>query len=192
MKNSNIRKLTTSAIMLALAFILSYIKIIELPFEGSVTLLSMLPICLISIKYGLKWGIGTAFCYSWLQILQGGVFTWGLTPVMLIGSLMLDYVVAFTVLGLAGMFRKKGRVGICSGVAIACVLRFLSHFASGIVLWANYEQFIAFGKEWVNHPVLYSLCYNGIYMLPEMIVTTAAILLLTALPQIKRWIVPEN
>ena len=75
------------AIMLALSVVLSYVKIFSLPFDGSITLFSMLPICLVSIKYGLKWGLGTAFCYSWFQILQGGVFAWGLTPTMLIASL---------------------------------------------------------------------------------------------------------
>lgn len=192
MRNSNIMKLCVSAIMLALAFVLSFVKIIELPFEGSVTLFSMLPICIISVKYGIKWGLGTAFCYSWLQILQGGVFSCGLTPVMLIGSLLLDYIVAFTAIGLAGIFRDNGRWGICLGTVLACILRFLSHFAAGFILWAKLEQFVAFGKEWVGRPVLYSLCYNGIYMLPELIMTTAAILILTALPQIKKWISPDN
>ena len=76
------------AIMLALSVVLSYVKIFSLPFDGSITLFSMLPICLISIKYGIAWGLGTAFCYSWFQILQGGVFAWGLTPGMLVASLV--------------------------------------------------------------------------------------------------------
>ncbi|MBQ8383083.1 MAG: energy-coupled thiamine transporter ThiT [Clostridia bacterium] len=191
MKHTNIHKLVTSAILLALAFVLSYVKIASLPFEGSITLFSMLPICLVSVKYGLGWGLGTAFCYSWLQILQGGVFGWGLSPVMLIGSLLLDYIVAFTAVGLAGIFRRHGRAGICIGTAIALTVRFLSHFAAGFILWANLEQFVAFGKEWVGHPVLYSLCYNGIYMLPELILTVGGMLFLSALPQMKRWIAPE-
>ena len=191
MKHTNIHKLVTSAILLALAFVLSYVKIASLPFEGSITLFSMLPICLVSVKYGLGWGLGTAFCYSWLQILQGGVFGWGLSPVMLIGSLLLDYIVAFTAVGLAGIFRRHGRAGICIGTAIALTVRVLSHFAAGFILWANLEQFVAFGKEWVGHPVLYSLCYNGIYMLPELILTVGGMLFLSALPQMKRWIAPE-
>ena len=90
MKNTRlkrVRALCECAIMLALAVVLSYIKFWQLPFDGSITLFSMLPVCLIAIKYGWKWGLGTAFCFSWFQILQGGVFSWGLTPGMLIGAL---------------------------------------------------------------------------------------------------------
>ncbi len=174
------------ALMLALAVVLSYIKFWQLPFDGSITLFSMLPICLVSIKYGLKWGLGTAFCYSWFQILQGGVFAWGLTPTMLIASLFLDYILAFTVLGLAGLFRSKGYWGMIAGIALVCVLRFLVHFVAGVVLWANLEEFIAFGKEWINRPVLYSICYNGIYMLPETVLTTVMGAILFKIPQIKR------
>ena len=192
MKQNRIRILCECALMLALAVVLSYVKLFQLPFDGSITLLSMLPICLVSIKYGLGWGMGTAFCYSWFQVLQGGVFAWGLTPVMLIASLALDYVLAFSVLGLAGVFRKKGVFGAVSGVALLCVLRFIVHFASGVILWANLEQFVAFGKEWVGKPWLYSLCYNGIYMLPETVFTVIAALVLFRLPQMKRLFAPRN
>ena len=186
MKQNRIRILCESAILLALSVVLSYIRIFQLPFDGSITLLSMLPLCLISIKYGIGWGIGTAFCYSWFQILQGGVFAWGLTPIMLVGSLLLDYIVAFSVLGLAGLFRKKGTTGMVLGVTLACALRFLSHFLAGVILWANLEQFVAFGQEWVGRPVLYSLCYNGIYMLPETVLTVVGTIILFRIPQFKK------
>ncbi len=185
-RKTKIVALCECAIMLALAVVLSYIHLFPLPFGGSVTLFSMLPICLISIKYGITWGLGTAFCYSWFQILQGGVFGWGLTPGMLVASLFLDYILAFTVLGLAGLFRKKGLLGMVAGVVMVCALRFLVHFAAGVILWANLEQFVAFGKEWVNRPVLYSLCYNGIYMLPETVMTSVAAFVLLKLPQTRR------
>ena len=191
MKNGfKVEKLAVSAMMLALAFVLSFIKIWQMPFGGSVTLLSMLPICFVSIKYGLGWGFGTAFCYSVLQIIQGEVFGWGLTPVMLIGSILLDYVLAFTILGIAGIFRKKGPAGMIAGTAIVCVLRFIIHFISGIVLWANFEQFVAFGSTWVNRPVLYSLCYNGAFMLPETLITLAGVAILAFVPVIKKLIKP--
>ena len=186
MKSTKIKALCECAILLALAVILSYIKLVQLPFDGSITLLSMLPLCVISIKYGIGWGIGSAFCYSWFQILQGGVFAWGLTPVMLVGSLLLDYVLAFTVLGLAGIFRKKGIVGMVLGVAMVCILRFLVHFVAGVILWANFAEFVAFGASWVNQPVLYSLCYNGVYMLPETLFTTLGAYILFRLPQFRR------
>ena len=185
-RTSRVRALTECAILLALSVVLSYIRLFTLPFEGSITLLSMLPICLASLRHGVKQGLFTAFAYSWFQILQGGVFAWGLTPVMLLGSLLLDYIVAFTVLGLAGVFRRRGLLGAVCGVALACALRFLSHFLAGVILWANFEQFIAFGQEWVGRPWLYSLCYNGIYMLPETLMTVAGAYLLLRIPQFRR------
>ena len=190
MHRTHVRALTESAIMLALAVALSYVKLFQLPFDGSITLFSMLPICLIGIKWGLGWGLGTAFAYSWFQILQGGVFAWGLTPTMLIASLFLDYILAFTVLGLAGLFRRHGALGMVAGVGLVCVLRFLVHFASGVILWANLEEFIAFGREWVGRPWLYSLCYNGIYMLPETASTTLAAFFLFRLPQLRPYLLP--
>ena len=195
MKNTKTRALCESAILLALAVTLALVsKLIpfQLPFGGSITLFSMLPVCLISIKYGIKWGLGAAFCFSWFQILEGDVFGWGLTPVMLIASLLLDYILAFTVIGLAGLFRKSGRIGIICGVAMACALRFLVHFLSGIILWANLEAFMAFGQEWINRPVLYSICYNGVYMLPETVLTVVAAVLIFNVPQIQKTIAPVD
>lgn len=191
-QSKSIRALCECAVMLALAVALSFVKFAQLPFDGSITLASMLPICLVSVKYGLKWGLGTAFCYSWTQILQGGVFAWGLTPGMLIGSLFLDYILAFTVLGLAGLFRKKGFWGQIGGIALACFLRFLVHFLAGVILWANYAEFVAFGATWVNHPVLYSICYNGIYMLPDTAIVIVVAVLLLRLPQTKRLLTEDN
>lgn len=187
-KHKRLVALCECAILLALSVVLSYIKFFKLPFDGSITLFSMLPVCLVAIKYGWRWGLGTAFCFSWFQILQGGVFGWGLTPVMLIGSLFLDYILAYTVLGFAGIFRKKGYLGMLGGIALVCVLRFLIHFLAGIILWANFEQFVAFGREWIGRPVLYSICYNGVYMLPETVLTVAVAAILLRIPQVKRLI----
>ncbi|MCI8589972.1 MAG: proton-coupled thiamine transporter YuaJ [Clostridiales bacterium] len=190
--NTKTKALVESAIMIALAVVLDMVKIWQMPYGGSVTLLSMMPIMLVSIRHGIGWGLGSAFCFACIQMITGGVFGWGLTPATLIGSLLLDYIIAFTVIGLAGLFRKKGAYGIIAGIVLVCTLRFLSHFASGFILWANLEQFVAFGKEWVNHPVLYSLCYNGIYMLPETIFTVVATMLLMNIPQTKKLILKQS
>ena len=186
MRNKKVYALCECAILLALSVALSYVKFLSLPFDGSITLFSMLPVCLVAIKYGTKWGLGTAFCFSWFQILQGGVFGWGLTPTMLISSLILDYIVAYTVLGFAGMLRKKGYFGLLGGIAAVCLLRFLVHFLAGVILWANFEQFEAFGQIIQNNPVLYSICYNGVYMLPETVLTVAVAAIVLKIPQIKR------
>lgn len=185
MRNTKVRLLVESAVMIALGYVLSTIPIMQMPFGGKVTLLSMLPIVLIAVKNGPVWGFATAFCYSLTQLASSGVFGWGLTPTILVGAILLDYLVAFTVLGIAGVFGKT-RTGAIGGTALACVLRFLSHFASGVILWANYEQFVVFGKEWVGKPVLYSLCYNGAYMLPELIFTVVGMAALVNVPQIKK------
>ncbi len=196
MKQTRIHILCESAILIALAVVLSLVSELLLgtvtkpllPWGGSITLFSMLPICIISIKHSLGWGLTSAFCFSWFQILQGQVLAWGLTPGMLVASLFLDYILAYTVLGLAGILRKKGYVGMLIGTTTVCLLRFGSHFLSGIVLWANMEQFVAFGETWVNRPVLYSLVYNGSYMLPETVLTVAGAAILFRIPQVKRLI----
>ena len=189
-KNSRVRALTECAILLALSVVLSYIRLFTLPFEGSITLLSMLPISFASLRHGVKQGLITAFAYSWFQILQGGVFAWGLTPIMLLGSLLFDYILAFTVLGLAGLFRRHGLLGAVGGVALACALRFLSHFLAGVILWANFEEFIAFGQEWVGRPWLYSLCYNGVYMLPETVFTVIGTYFVLRMPALAPFVRP--
>ena len=197
MKNSKfeVRTIVESAVMLALAFALSYVKLYRMPWGGSVTLFSMLPIIVVSIRHGIAWGTGTAFCYSWLQVflgVDGNVFGWGLTPGMLVGSIILDYIVAFTVIGLAGIFRKMEIKGAFLGTVAVCVARFLSHFIAGVVLWANVEQFVAFGESFVNRPVLYSFLYNGAYMLPEMIITVAGLGLLLTTKEFRKIIFNKN
>lgn len=170
MKNNNTKKLAACAVMVALGAVLSMIKVLQMPFGGSITLLSMLPCAMISIMYGLKWGFAASFVESVVQLAFGitmdGIFGWGMTPSALIGTILLDYIVAYTVIGIAGIFRKKGYVGICCGTALAVALRFVCHFISGAIIFANFDEFVAFGASWVGHPWLYSFCYNGTYMLP--------------------------
>ena len=161
----NIKKLTVSAIMIALATVLSLAKIIQMPLGGSVTLLSMLPICLLAIVYGVKWGFGCAFIYSLIQMALdiGAVVSWGLTPKALAGTIILDYILPFTFLAVSGVFAKKGIIAKLSGIVLAMFLRFACHFVSGIIIFDIW-------CEWKNVP-LYSLCYNGGFMLPELIFT---------------------
>lgn len=187
-KNKPVYKLTVSAVFIALATVLSLIKVIEMPLGGSVTLLSMLPIVMLSVMFGLKWGFGAAFVYSLAQLAMGlpAVLSWGLTPAMLIGTILFDYVIAFTVLGIAGIFAEKGYAGICGGIALAIALRFVSHFISGFVIFKNLEQFEIFGGVFVNRPFLYSVAYNGFYMLPELVITLIAAAIIFRLPQVKK------
>lgn len=177
-------KLTLSAVFIALASALSLIKIYNLPLGGSVTLLSMLPVVMLSCMLGLKWGFGAAFVYSLVQLGFGitidGLFGWGLTSVSLIGTILLDYLLPFTLLGIGGIFAKRGTLGIIIGTVIALIIRFVCHLLSGAIIfdiWCEWEN------VW-----LYSLCYNGSYMLPELVITTIGAGLLTSAPQIKKLI----
>ncbi len=186
MNHSKTKMLIEGAIMLALATVLSLIKVFELPWGGAVTLLSMLPICLFSIHYGVKKGLMVSFLYSLIQLFLslGNVLSWGLNAGTLVACLLIDYIAAFTVLGLAGMFRSKGVPGWITGTAIAIFFRFCVHFISGVILWKSY------GELWngfsTDNTYLYSLLYNGAYMLPEMIFTCAAAVLLYKMPATKK------
>ena len=163
MKKENLQKLCVSAVLVALSTVLSFIKIYQAPLGGSVTLLSMVPICLIGVLYGTKYAIAPSVLYGAIQMLQGGVLGWGLTPAVLIAAILLDYILAFTVMCLSGLWRNKGFWGIIAGTALAVFARFICHFASGVVLWTSFDIF--------NNPYIYSLVYNGAYMLPELVFT---------------------
>ena len=118
MSKNKTKILVEGAVMVALATVLSYVRVYRLPWGGSITLLSMLPIVLFSIRRGLGAGLTVSFVFSLVQFTQGivdGIFGWGLTPGMLIACILLDYIVAFTVLGLAGIFRKRGLAGWIGG-----------------------------------------------------------------------------
>ena len=173
MKNSKTRIMTECAILIALSTVLSFVKIWHMPWGGSVTLFSMLPVCYVSVRHGVKWGLGSAFLYSALQLFLGitldGLLGWGLAGGILVACILLDYVIAFTVLGFSGVFAKKGFAGIMAGTTISVTLRFVCHLFSGVYVFASV------GKLWEGFETanswLYSLVYNGCYMLPELVMT---------------------
>jgi len=161
--NINLRALLESSLLVALGFILSYITPFKLPWGGSVTPLSMLPVLMIGIRHGLKWGLAGGFLYSGLQMLQQFYPPPTGTVEGFISVVMLDYIMAFSVLGLSGFFKGK-KYGLMIAAPICLSLRFVSHFISGIVVWGIYAE---------DAPVwLYSLSYNGSYMIPEIVLTT--------------------
>ena len=164
--NSRLYALSECAILVALSFVLSLVKIFEMPFGGSVTLLSMLPVCVAALRNGAKWGLLSAFTYSLTQALMSGAAGWGLSVKVLIVCYLLDYIVAFTVLGLCGFFSKKTALVQSLSVVGVCFLRFACHYTSGVTIWSS----SAFDAGYTN-PYLYSLLYNGAYMLPEAIFT---------------------
>lgn len=161
-------RLTESAVMLALAFVLSLIKVIDMPFGGSVTAFSMLPIAVIAYRYGTAWGLLTGFTYSVLQMLMGMKnLTYGTSAAAVVAIIMLDYIVAFTVIGLSGIFKGKIKdqgISLAAGTLVACVLRYLCHVISGCTVWAGVSIPDSDG-------LIYSLAYNATYMIPETLLT---------------------
>ena len=140
-QNKKVVCMVECAILIAIATVLSMIKFVDLPYGGSITAASMLPIILISYRRGLGWGMGSALVYAVIQQLFGlknlsYATSWQAT----VAIIMLDYIVAFAVLGLAGMFRKKIKnqtTGLLIGALIVCVLRYFCHVLSGATVWAG-------------------------------------------------------
>jgi len=171
--NKTIRRLTESAIFIAIATVLSLLKI-DLPFGGGVTIVSMLPLIIISHRWGWKWGVFTAFVYSVLQLLFGldnvGYATTFLTAM---GVILFDYVIAYTVIGLSGIFEKpcgKTRKSVCIGIAATFVLRFACHYITGVWIWGGWMP-ESFMNITMTSPWIYSFLYNGWYMLAELVIT---------------------
>lgn len=178
--------LVETALLVAIAFGLSWIRF-SFPFGGSITPMSMLPIIVIGHRRGLGWGLGGAFCYAMLQLTQfypppisaqdaiGAVVSFALV-------VLLDYLLAFTVLGMSGLFSRK-KYGLLISIPVVCVLRWAFHVISGILIWWEYAG---------DLPVwLYSVTYNTGYIMPEMILCFAVTLVLmkTAL---KKYLVRQD
>lgn len=176
-KKQKNRRLTESALMLALATILAEFAVFEFPFGGSVTLFSQVPVILISYRYGVKWGAATGLVMSVIQLIFGiknFSYVSGITAFLILA--LCDYLIAFTALGLGGMFKNKIKndvLAISLGGVVVSVIRFICHFISGATIWKEYAE---------GAPVLeYSLTYNASYMLPELIITVVGLVILAGI-----------
>ena len=220
MNKTNTKRLTTSAMMLALATVLAvvcaYIPFLNLPFGGGFTLASMLPIVLISYMYGIKWGFFTSFAYALIQIMMDLLLGRGSTIIALftpssddymgafaaIAILVIDYLVAYSVLCLGGVFRNKIKskaLAIALGVLVALGARYLCHIISGWIFygaWAEWffsqEGFYAIGGMILDAfdgqalAFVYSAFYNGLYMIPEIIITAVLAMPVSAISYIRK------
>ena len=160
-----VKKLVLCAIMMALATVLSIFPTITAPYGGSITVGSMLPIMLMSMLLGAKWGIPVAIGYSVIQLALGisSVASWGLDLGVFKGCLIIDYILAFSVLCTANAFGTKTMAKTVCGVALAGLLRYFCHFLSGWMffgMWAE-EGFSAFS---------WAIVYNGAYMIPDTVI----------------------
>ena len=204
--------LTLSAVMIAFAISISALcaamPFLNLPFGGGFTIASMLPIIIVAYMYGTRWGLLTAFAYSIMQMLLGfntvsaffmpgdSQMVWWRAVVVCI----VDYLIAYTVLGFGGIFRKKfgTRKALCWGSIFAISLRYIAHIVSGAIFfgaWAEWfftqDGFPVWGQTILNTfsgnslSIVYSIIYNGTYMIPEIIITAVVACFVTRIPQIK-------
>ena len=215
------QRLTTSAVMLALsaalAIVCALIPFLNLPFGGGFTIASMLPIVLVSYMYGVKWGLFVSATYSALQILLDLALGTSSSAIMAlfmpssdeymgyfaaVAILVIDYIIAYTVLGLGGIFRNKFKsktAALCVGSVLVLSLRYIAHIISGAIFygaWAEWffsqEGFYSVGG-WILENVsgtalaiIYSIFYNGLYMIPEIVITAIAAVVVSRIPYIKK------
>ena len=155
-----LRALCEGAIMVALAQVLGYLKFFELPQGGSITI-GMLPIFLYCARWGFGPGMLASIVYSVLQLLLDGAYAWGWQ------SMVGDYILAFSVLGLAGLFHKN-HYGFYYGILVGGFARFLVHYLTGVFVWGEYMPETFFGMT-MTTPWFYSALYNGSYMLLDLV-----------------------
>lgn len=197
------KKLVITSMMIALATILSLITVFVLPFGGSITPASMMPIVLVAYWYGTGWGLFSAFVYAIMQMITGmgtvsAFFLPGDSQMALGAAIMIciiDYILAYTCLGFAGIFKNKLKSRhreICFGAITACTLRYIMHIVSGALFFGAWAQWFfsdssglmqiefmqGFCKYIMSHSsgaglsIIYSIIYNGAYMIPEIVITS--------------------
>ncbi|MBQ8391499.1 MAG: energy-coupled thiamine transporter ThiT [Clostridia bacterium] len=179
------KKLTTSALLIALATVLMWVsKLIPAPWlqGGSVTLASMVPIIAAGILFGTKWGLCCSLAYAVLQMIFGFYPPPTQTFSYFFLVIVLDYVLAFGVLGLSGFFyRISGKRSFSAPLSafLVTLLRYICHIISGILIWGVYAE--------KGQTVLaYSLIYNGTYMIPEIVISTAVTAIIFRMKLIKK------
>ena len=153
----NTKMMAMGAVCIALSSVLSMIKIWKMPQGGSITAASMLPLMLFSYVYGMGPGCLVGALYGVLQFIIEPYF-------LSLPQMLLDYPIAFGMMGLAGLFSKMDNenLGLTVGVVLASVGRFVAAVLSGVIFFAEYA-----GDQ---NPWVYSIVYNGSYMLPECII----------------------
>lgn len=187
---SKTQKLANTAILTALSIVLSFVILYEMPMGGSVTLACMLPVMFVSLRYGITWGLGSAFVTALFQLLQAvmhaNVFPYCETGETLVICILFDYICPFTLIGLAGLFRRVsiGRIrhfGAYVGILAVFVLRFFSHFVTGVAIWGQWAP-EGMGK------FLYSFIYNGSFLGIELVITMILAVILIESPQIGKYL----
>ena len=170
-------QLVESALMIAVAVVLNEFLKIPSPLGGGLTVVSMLPLVIISHRYGAGWGLFTAFVFSLIELVFGlknvGYAT---STIMAAGIIFLDYILAYTVIGLSGVFGKS-RSAVAVGIAVTFTLRFICHWVAGAWIWGEWmpEEYM---KMTMTNPWIYSALYNGWYMAAELVLTEIVAMLI--------------
>ena len=163
-----VRALCEGAIMLALAFVLNMVSkplFANMPQGGSVTL-AMFPVLFYAHRWGVGRGLLVGFAYGLLDMIYDGGYAWGWQ------SMLMDYLLAYAALGLGGFFKGKAW-GIFPGIAVGCLGRFAIHHLSGITLYRIIEPTEVVGFGTFSNAHVYSLVYNGVYMVPNTLIALA-------------------
>lgn len=165
-----LRQLCEGAIMIALAEILSFLPLYKLPWGGSIDF-AMLPIILFCVRWGFGAGMVASCAHAVLQTMfEGGIaIGWE--------SILGDFLIAYAVLGIAGLFKGKFTIAAVA----ACAARFLVHYVVGATIWAQYMPETFFGMT-MTTPWFYSALYNGAYMLPDLVLILVVYVLLCKTP----------
>ena len=175
------RWLVESAIMIAIGTILSEWPKIDYPLGGGLTICSMLPLVLISFRFGVKRGLTTALAYSLLQLVLGlDNVQYATSAGMAAAIVLLDYIVPYAVIGLAGAFKSDKRdlrVNLVLGIVVTFILRLVCHFFTGWLIWDA-----LWPNEYGWSGPVYSILYNGSYMVSEMILTSVVAVALCSTP----------
>ena len=185
MKNKRhlrIRALTEGAMLVAAAQVLGFLKLYEFPQGGSVTA-AMFPVLLYALRWGLGRGLLAGFTFGTLQLIFDGAYAWGWQ------SMILDYLLAFTPLGLAGLFRGKSW-GIFPGIVLGCAGRFLVHYLSGVTIYRINMPTEIPGLGVFDSAQVYSLVYNGCFMVPSTLIALAIAAALYV--PMKRWFAGQD
>ncbi len=176
MQKIQTRKLVESAMLIAVGTVLSLVKF-DMPMGGGMTLCSMLPLIVLSHRYGWKWGMVSALVYSLLQLVLGlDNVRYATGFGMAVAIVLLDYVVAYTVIGLSGIFDGKfanPRTCVAVGIAVTFCLRFVCHFITGVWIWDA-----LWPNDYGMNSYVYSLVYNGWYMAGELVLTEIVAMLI--------------
>ena len=171
-RTNHLLAMLEGSLMIALSVVLDLLPLPSWPQGGSITV-AMIPVIYFSYRRGYKWGLMAGLVHAAVQMLLGWYAPPAGTVSAMILCVLLDYVLAFALLGgadiIAGMFGSKLRLaGYTVGALTVTLIRFLCSFLSGVLLWGSYAP------EGVN-VWIYSLTYNASYMIPNAILTSVLI-----------------